>query len=66
MLSLSLMHHHPGSGSVADPTYVSCAVVFGSPLTLATFVLAAVIGCTFQFMALVFLYFLQNFPKFRG
>jgi len=36
-------------------------MVFGSPLTLVTYVFVVVTGCTFQFMGLVFLYFFQNF-----
>jgi len=36
-------------------------MVFGSPLTLATYVFVVVTGCTFQFMGPVFLYFFKTF-----
>jgi len=41
-------------------------MVFGSPLTLATYVCVVVTGCTFQFISYdQFSLFFQNFPNFH-
>jgi len=39
-------------------------MVFGLPLTLATYVFVVVTACTFRFVGPLYIYFFQNFPKF--
>jgi len=62
-VSLSLKRHRPSN--VAAMCFRSAVpIVFGSPLTLPTYIFVVVAGYMFQFMGPVFLYFFQNFSNF--